>query len=235
MRNYRANRGPFRERPFFKDEEIEMICSDALRSVNLYPSEPEAIRIDRFIEKNFGVTPKYEPLEDGILGLTIFGKDGVKDVIVARNIDEENSVTSDRVVRSTMAHEGGHGLFHAHLFALEDSAKPLFGDHSDPSKPKVLCRDSKSAVGASTGYNGEWWEFQANKAIGALLMPRDLVEMALADLTIQSGLLGLKQFDYSREGEAISLLSEIFNVNNPVARIRLQQLFPVKFSSQPML
>ena len=235
MRNLRASKGPFRERPFFEDEEIETICSDALRLVNLYPTNPEAIRIDRFIEKHFRVTPKYELLEDGILGLTIFGPDGVKDVIVASQIDEENSVTSDRVVRSTMAHEAGHGLFHTHLFALGGPAKPLFGDHSDPSKPKVLCRDSKTAGVTNTGYNGDWWEFQANKAIGALLMPRNLVEMALADLMISSGLLGLKQFDYARQGEAISLLSETFNVNAPVARIRLQQLFPVKFSEQPML
>ena len=72
MRRLRAATGPFQERPYFKDAEIERICLDALREVNLLPTSPEPIRVDRFIEKRFGVPPKYEDLPGGLLGLTIF-------------------------------------------------------------------------------------------------------------------------------------------------------------------
>jgi hypothetical protein len=228
MRNYRSKTGPFRERPYFTDAEIESICTEALTSVNLYPSTPEPIRIERFIERRFNVTPKYEPLEEGLMGLTVFGSGGVKDVVVSSKIDEENSIVAERLIRSTLAHEGGHGLFHAHLFALA-SSKPLFGDHSDPQKPKVLCRNEGKS------YNGQWWEFQANKAIGALLMPKKLVEMGVEEFMVISGMMGFKQFDHSKNAQAIHLLTETFGVNAPVARIRLQELFPVQAVRQPML
>jgi hypothetical protein len=228
MHNYRAKTGPFRERPYFTDTEIESICTEALTSVGLYPSIPEPIRIERFIERRFKVTPKYEPLEDGVLGLTVFGRDGVKDVVVSSKIDEDSSIVTERLIRSTLAHEGGHGLFHTHLFALA-SSQPLFGDHSDPQKPKVLCRDEGKS------YNGQWWEFQANKAIGALLMPKNLVEVAMEEFMVTSGMMGFKQFDHSKTAQAIHLLTEIFDANTPVARIRLQTLFPFQQVRQPML
>jgi hypothetical protein len=233
MRNFRTNKGPFKERPYFKDEEIELICIDALRSVDLLPGEPGPVRVDRFIEKYFKVTPKYEPLEDGVLGLTVFGKAGVKDVVVSSEIDEGGSTASERLVRSTLAHEAGHGLFHTHLFAFTETSKLLFGDHSDPAQPKVLCRDVNA--GRGKGYNGAWWEFQANKAIGALLMPKHLVEAAVDEFTKASGLLGLREFDHARTQEAIMLLTEAFNVNAPVAEIRLEQFFPASSSGQPKL
>lgn len=233
MRNYRSKTGPFRERPYFTDAEIETICTDALMSVNLYPQSPEPIRIERFIERRFNVTPKYESLDDGVLGLTVFGRDGVKDVIVSSKIDEENSVVGERRIRSTLAHEGGHGLFHTHLFALT-SSNPLFGDHTDPHKPKVLCRDENdSSLGKS--YKGQWWEFQANKAIGALLMPKNLVEKAVEEFMVISGMMGFKQFDHSKYVQATQLLTETFEVNTPVARIRLRELFPIEKIKQPML
>lgn len=234
MKSYRSNKGPFKERPYFKDEEIEAICLDALRGVDLLPGEPGPVRVDRFIEKHFKVTPRYEPLDEGVLGLTVFGKDGVRDVVVSSAIDEVGSVASERLVRSTLAHEAGHGLFHTHLFAFGESAEPLFGDHSDPAGPKVLCRDVDAGRGGR-GYNGAWWEFQANKAIGALLLPRHLVEAAVEDFTTASGLLGFRELDRARRPEAVRLLMATFNVNAPVAEIRLEQFFPASSGGQPLL
>jgi len=65
MRTYRTNAGPVRERPYYKLREIEDICTEALRQVDLYPSTPEPVRIERFIEKRFGVHPEYGELPDG--------------------------------------------------------------------------------------------------------------------------------------------------------------------------
>lgn len=229
MKTLRAKTGPFTERPYYRDSEIENTCTDELRGVNLFPPTPSPIRIDRFIEKRFNVVHSYEDLGEGILGLTKFGSTGVQAIVVARALDEDRSTSARRRVRTTLAHEAGHGLFHTHLFALTAKEKPLFGDFTDPNAPKILCRDEGEA---STRYQGQWWEYHANRAIGALLMPRTLVESAAQSFFSASGSLGLRGFDHARKDEAVRLLVEIFDVNPVVARIRLAQLFPGSESPQ---
>ena len=117
------------ERPHFQLREIEETCSSELRKVGLYPSAPEAIRVDRFIEKRFNVTPRYEDLPDGVLGFTRFGKGVVVEIVVSRALDEGGTKVAERRLRSTLAHEAGHGLLHAYLFALGEKPKSLFDDH----------------------------------------------------------------------------------------------------------
>jgi hypothetical protein len=232
MKTYRPKKGPFRERPYYSDSEIENTCADELRAVGLYPATPSAVRIDRFIEKRFGVTPTYEDLGKKILGFTKFGVGGVKEVVIASALEEEDTVTAERRIRSTMAHEAGHGIFHSHLFVLGAQERPLFGDFSDPSAPKILCRDE---VGQSSGYKGQWWEYQANRAIGAFLLPKALVEEMLAPFCVKTGLLGYGAFDESRREVAVALLANTFEVNPAVARIRLEQVFPQNKSGQLQL
>jgi len=222
MKTFRTSSGPFTERPYFSDQEIEQSCLDALVDVDLLPSIPSAIRIDRFIEKKFRVTPSYEDLPQGLLGFTAFEDGRVASVVVAKALDDESSRVAERRIRTTLAHEGGHGLLHAYLFALATRTDHLFGDFSEPAKPKVLCRGEN--VGSSQ-YRGEWWELQANKAIGALLMPRPLVDQ-FVDQYMLTGSLGLKTFDHDRAEEAIRELAAVFDVNPVVARIRLGQLYP---------
>src|SRR5690348_5382708 len=124
MRSYKTNNGPFAEGLFLAKDEIERICLDELKALNLLPVSPQPIDIDRFIEKRF-VTPVYEDLGDGILGVTKFSKTGVEAIVVNSRIEEENTKTAERRIRSTLAHEGGHGLLHTHLFVLADRQNPL--------------------------------------------------------------------------------------------------------------
>jgi hypothetical protein len=191
----------------------------------LYPPTPQPVRIDRLIEKHFKVTPTYEDLGDGLLGLTRFGPKGVQAVIVARSLDEEGSLVADRRIRTTLAHEAGHGLLHAHLFVLGRDEGSLFGDFTDPNAPKVLCRDEANPSGKNVrAYS--WWEYQANLAIGALLLPRSLAQTALDPLLSDSGMLKTKTLDPSSHDAAAKLLADIFDVNPVVARIRLQEMYP---------
>lgn len=233
MKHYRSNRGPFPERPYYKDEEIEQICTDALREVGLLPSSPQAIRIDRFIEKRFGVVPSYEELPDGVLGLTRFGKSGVQEVVVAKTLDDDPGRVAERRIRTTLAHEGGHCLLHTHLFALATPSQNLFGDFSEPDKPKVLCRDD-GAVSQPSGYSGQWWEFQANRAMGGLLLPSLLVQAALSEYMLTSP-AGFQHFDHDRLEEAARDLADTFQVNPVVARFRLKQLFATDSKQQLLL
>jgi hypothetical protein len=116
---------------------------------------------------------------------------------------------------------------HAHLFVLEQRAKPLFGDNSDPNKPKVLCRDIPvERTGSQYKYSGDWWEFHANKAIGALLLPRPLLDSALTPFLIDVGTFGARRLDQSRREAAVSELARVFNVNPIVARIRIDAAYP---------
>ena len=84
MKTFCTTRGPFAERPYYEDSEIETMCADALRHVGLLPTSAQPIRIDRFIEKRFNVVPSYEELPDGVLGVTRFGKSGAQQVVIAK-------------------------------------------------------------------------------------------------------------------------------------------------------
>jgi hypothetical protein len=67
MTSFRS--GPSSKQPYFTPSQITQICCDELRKEGLFPGAPEAIRIDRFIEKRFRVSPQYEDLPAGVLGL----------------------------------------------------------------------------------------------------------------------------------------------------------------------
>jgi len=235
MRTYRTTFGPFTERPYYELAEVEQICADELRKVGLFPQDPEPIRIDRFVEKRFKVVPKYEDLSKGLLGCTKFGPKGVKEIVVLRSLAEENSKVSDRRISTTLAHESGHGLLHAHLFAFEYEARSLFGDGLDPNELKILCRnDTVDGIQDHKRVDRPvpWWEYQANLAIGSLLLPRKLVMIALNPFLVEKGRLGTKIIDPDRKEKALRELVEVFDVNPIVARIRMDTIFPPSQESQ---
>lgn len=226
MRTYRAKSGPLREVVFFEPGEIESICADELRGVSLLPTKPEPIRIERFIEKRFRVAPEYVDLPEGVLGCTAFGPKGVERVSISRVLVEAGTRSAERLANSTLAHEAGHGLLHAHLFAFEQSQLTvMFGGDVDPHAPRILCRDPKPESGRR-GYDGRWWEFHANQAIGALLLPRPLALEALGDLLTPPSAFGRRDLPQTNREKAVQKLSEVFAVNPAAARVRIDDLFP---------
>jgi hypothetical protein len=229
MRTYRAKAGPFIERPFYKPEDVEKICADELHGVDLFPSKPEPIRIERFIEKRFKITPSYEDLPEGFLGFTEFGSNGVKGIGISRLLTEEVGKVSERRINSTLAHEAGHGLLHAHLFAFGQQPRLFFGKNIDLDKPKILCRNN-TIQGLrnyqQVSYDGCWWEYQANLAIGSFLLPKPLFMTSLEPFLIEKGIMGTCKFDRVRQDEAIKTVAEIFNVNPIVVKIRIENLLP---------
>lgn len=238
MKTFRAQSGPFVERPYYEDQEIESIAVDELRRVGLLPSSPEPIRVERFIEKRFGIVPKYDDLPEGLLGFTRFGSKGVEEVVVSRALSEEGNKVAERRMNSTLAHEAGHMLLHGHLFVLERRARSLslFNDDLDEVKQKILCRagaaGTPAEITSGSRYDGRWWEFQANKVIGALLLPRPLVNEALNSVLVSQGRLGTKTLDASRREEAVQLLAGEFDVNPAVARIRVDAIFLAREEGQ---
>lgn len=232
MKTVRTASGPFSERPHFEPAEIDQICADELRKLGLYPDSPQPIRIDRFIEKRFNIRPTYEDdLPPGVLGYTEFGTSGVSAIVIWRTLAEQDSEVADRRVRATMAHEAGHGLLHSHLFALEHISGKLF-DADEWRGRQILCRDVPNRDSDSKRSKSTWSEFQANAAIGSLLLPRKLVTRALGPFLVERGYLGASIVDPHRWEDAVRFLAESFDVNPVVARIRFAALYPHERSGQ---
>lgn len=233
MKTFRSKSGPFLEQTRFTLEEIERTCTDALLEEDLYPETPSPVRIERFIEKRFRIEAvSYEDLPTGVLGYTKFGPKGVEAVVVARALEESRDKVSRRRVNTTLAHEAGHGLLHAVSFALaaaEDVA-PIFGGEFDVKAQRILCRDESISGGeqqvARRSYDGRWWEVQANMAMGALLLPRELVVQCLDAVLVVGGSFSEKQLGQDRREEAARRVADVFDVNPVVGRIRLQTIFP---------
>jgi hypothetical protein len=234
MRTYRASKGPFQKALHYTEKDVETIALEELAALKLLPTEPEPIRIERFVEKRFGVTVDTAEMRDGVLGFSEFGAKGVQAVYVAKSLDEDRTIPGQRRLRSTIAHEAGHCLLHAQLFVPSETL-PLFADSSDPNVPKVLCRDLGSDAGITRSYNGEWWEFQANMAMGHLLMPTPLAQKAVAPHLQSAGHLGAVVLPEASFEIAVRALSGVFDVNPVVARLRLEKLYPVDRSGQMML
>jgi hypothetical protein len=232
MKTYRANTGPFAERPFYEQSEIEDMCVQELRKQNLYPAASGPIRIDRFVEKRFQLQPSYDDLPPGLLGFTVFGPKGVQEIVVSKALDAEGTAVAERRIRTTLAHEAGHGLLHAHLFALASDTKKLFGDGVSDDGTKILCRGEAEADGSPKRRSSKWWEYQANRVMGALLLPKPLVDAALAPLHVSQGKLGVPVLPEARAEEAARLLAEVFDVNPVVGRLRLKDLSTVCDSRQ---
>lgn len=224
MKTFAQQRGPFAQRPYYTAEEIERTCTIELAKVGLLAKEPSPTRIERFFEKRFGVSPTYDEVPDGVLGFSVFGRNGLERVVIARALVEDGTKSSQRRANTTLAHEAGHALFQAHLFVLGAPQAGLFG--GQVTGPTILCRCESVQGTAEHKYDGKWWEYQANLAIGPLLMPRALVHKALADVLLPAGPLGMATLADERREQAAALLAETFEVNAAAARIRVKELYP---------
>ena len=129
MRKVATPSGPFPFQLYFEDlGEIDEICLEALKTQSLLPSRPAPIRIERFVEKQFKTALRYEDLGPENLGCTIFNSSGaVEAILVSRFLEEQNTISARRRVRSTVAHEAGHGLLHGSLFTEANFLNPLDG------------------------------------------------------------------------------------------------------------
>ena len=220
------------EKPYYTDRQIELVALEELGKADLLPKTPEAIRVERFVEKRFGVSPSYENLPDGVLGFTRFSGKGVEEIVISRSLDQEGSRVSERRVRTTIAHEAGHGLLHAHLFVLDAYNQSMFGD-DDVSGVKMLCREpAPNRSGEERRYDGRWWEVQANKLMSALLLPRVLVSDCIDTFLVTKSKFGGPALPAAGRDQAARLVAEVFDVNPVVARIRLDQLFAVVSGDQ---
>ena len=232
MRSTNRPSGPFREQLYFQPSEIDEVCVEALIASGYMPPSPGPVNIERFIEKHLSCEAGYEELPVDVMGFTAFNKKGKVVSVRVQSRLEDGTKTGEHRVRSTWAHEGGHGLLHASLFIEVPGSQTLFPcQNSNVSENKILCRNSDvKPVGAR--YDGRWWEWQANRCIGSLLLPKTLVTKALTFVLEKSLVTGSLSLPSARRQNAEDLLVDMFNVSAAVARIRLEEMFPAGNSKQ---
>lgn len=213
-----SRQGRFAKRLFFELDEIDGICFRALAATGLMPTEPSPVRIERFLEKQFGVDVEYEDFAEDVLGCTVFDSAGrVIRIAVATSL-EEGGKSCERRLRSTLAHEGGHGLLHGPLFVRSEHPSLFPEAASSEEQDRILCRPGDiRPVGRK--YDGRWWEYQANRAIGGLLLPKHLVRQ------VAEGYVFAGTIPPINLPQAIDELALVFNVHPVVVRIRLQEIF----------
>jgi hypothetical protein len=231
VRTYRARSGPFQQQLFFSPEEIDEMCLQALGD-RFTPKNLCPVRIDRFVEDYFKCPVVYAELPEGVLGCTAFNANGsIKAVVISSTI-EDGAAASERRIRSTIAHEAGHCLMHPSLF-MDSTSQQLFpsntksAENLDFQARKILCRGGDIHPGEQQKrYDGRWWEWQANRAIGGFLLPKHLVRAAVQSRLEPSPFGGIAVLPECHRREAEVLLATTFEVNPVVARIRLYEMFP---------
>lgn len=216
------NSGPFPRTIYIPESRIERICVDALAACGLLPQQPEPIRIDRFVEKQFALSTNYENLQGrfgyGVMGACQFNRNGeVQQILVDVALGEDESKLGERRCRSTLAHESGHGLLHGEIFSEKlraDEEVASFGIVDGKVCGSVYAEGfaCRAMDDPSPRKNDEWWEIQANKAMAALLLPKSLVTAQLRQVCANP------KTDLQT---ACSSISEVFNVSLTMARLRI--------------
>jgi hypothetical protein len=212
--------GPWGVRVWFEDEEIEAWMDrdratageSSILAVTREGVDPEAVLL-----RVYGLTPDYVELPEGISGRTLVCADDRVEVQLSRELSDraEGDVRARRRLRSTMAHECGHVALHAKLAAPAGSRRET---------RQVLCRDPGSR-GPARGSSEEWWEQQANRAMAALLLPRDLLTEQLDAEMQDRGLSSLEGAFAFRQGmDVLKDLSEAFDVSFRMMLYRVKAL-----------
>lgn len=237
MKRYPAKKGPFSTRLWFEDGEIDRLCVAELRRLELLPDSPSPVAIDAFFPRRHQIDETYVTSKPGRLGALKFNVKGVEALYISRELAEDESQVSQRRVRSTVAHEGRHALFHTELYIERivrlTSHRDLFGEDAKPTAD--VGRDTFTCGGetAPTPKPDEWWEYQANQAMAALLLPAHLVRTAMDHLAPNFAALdvGTQQAAMRRVDRE---LADVFDVNPIMVAYRTRDWW-AESAQQPTL
>jgi hypothetical protein len=102
-------------------------------------------------------------------------------------------------------------------------------ENLDLKRRRILCRDEDIRPATKKPrYNGRWWEWQANRAIGGFLLPKILVRQTCARFMESSKVTKSPWLPDGARDAAEREVANVFDVNSVVARIRLDEMFPAE-------
>lgn len=231
--------GRFRERPFYKPEELDAECEEL---VSEFLSRHRG-RVEWPIRTDDIVTLLEEHAEsvDLYADLSTLGAEveGVTDFYpgrrpVVRIAAGLSSTSSENRLRTTLTHELGHVRLHGYLFETADLHGELFDRKRDKSPPRASAQGATpNPTGASHQCRREtmldakevdWMEWQAGYACGALLMPRTPLRALVREFgATASSLAGVTENTPEAE-QLIAAVVARFAVSKDAARIRLLKI-----------
>jgi hypothetical protein len=214
MRTTEDPHSPWGVRLWFEDEEFDQIMDGVRGRAGEVFSEGRGVDVEEVFMRVYALSPDYLELPPGVLGRTVFHADGLVDVHLSRDLSEraEGSRVARRRLRSTMGHECGHVALHR---SLEPRAAGVRTD-----APAILCRPLAFRRGGERA--GEWWEYQANRAMACLLMPKDLTITVLSGVLQARGYETLEKALEAESGrEVLGHLSRVFDVSFEMVLYRL--------------
>ncbi len=203
---------------WFEEAEFERIMDGVRQRAGEVFAEGRGVDVEEVLMRVYEISPDYLELPRGVLGRTVFHANGLVDVHLSRGLSEraDRSRVARQRLRSTMGHECGHVALHRQLQLGALGEGPT-------DAPAILCR--ASAFKTESGRAGEWWEYQANRAMASLLMPRDLTNAALSGILPALGHESLKKALEAEGGpEVLRELSRIFDVSFEMVLYRLGDL-----------
>ncbi len=177
------------------------------------------VDLEAFAEIHLNLPVDYHAeLPADVLGLTELRDDGSLKISINRELTEsfeaEGAGLSERGRwRATLAHELAHVLFHRELFPHCANQTSLF-EKRQQFEP-IRCFE-KSVQFHPT--HNDWREFQANRGMAALLMPRMLFVSSFEEMS------GDAEPVEPLPSQIVARLAERFEVSRQAARIRADQL-----------
>jgi hypothetical protein len=216
VRFYRGQDGS--QQFFIKEGELEELAETELgRAMQVVTESDPIVDIERFVEHHLGAELDLgADLEPGVLGLTELRVGQPARVLVSRDLsdsafaEEPGSGVLGRW-RATVAHEAIHVMLHRILFELNADQGTFFDDDGAASTSLMRCLKRDVGFGIRPRDPREW---QANKGMAALLMPRPLFAE-----------LARHEKDAGRtESDLVAWLATTFAVSRQAAGIRLSTL-----------
>jgi IrrE N-terminal-like domain len=209
VRERRDPEGRMPYRLYYEAAEIDEIMEGELRRSGITRIGDGAVHVDAFIENHLHITPEFVTLPGGVQGATDFSPDGSVKMRISAALAERadrQEPGAENLMRTTLAHEAAHVMLHRTLFLRQSEA--LFGSKSSRQE---LCRDIDPN---GRGYTGEWWEWQANRGMGALLLPRSEV----------IGIAGPWTAAALRDGTLVQIIARRYQVSTRAVCFRLEQI-----------
>ena len=171
---------------------LKDFCPDMLNG--LAPLDAERL-YETYIPRRFSITTGYQELATGIHGFT--NPSRLESAVSVTLVDAADRATM-RFGRSTIGHEAGHCILHAHQFKQRNELDSFLHDGSHAPEQRLFRREELKAY-----ENPEWqaWEF-----CKAIFLPRQVLAIAVEG------------------GATVRTISETVNLNPAFVEVRLRNL-----------
>jgi hypothetical protein len=209
---------------FLPSEHIEREVEYHLLHAHLMPVEAGPVDVEAFLETYLQVhLDQFAELDPDILGVTTVAPGYPPQVLINRDLtmaaDDDTSASGVKGRwRATLAHEAGHVIFHRADLEAAAHQLTLFGPSSDAALTTSPLPCLKRDFGRTKGVNRR--EYQANLAMGALLMPRAVFAPTARSLINAFA----PPFTAQHLSVVVQRLAARFEVSQTAARIRLEHL-----------